>query len=261
MSGPSVMSLPRPGYQLAIVGGCGGMGRALTDVALQAGLEVTILDMARAIDTTDLREGVRYLPCDVSREAEVKAAFAELARSHEFIDGVINFAGYTGERIPVDQLSADEWDAIHQACLRGSFLVAREAAPLLRQSARQGRRPGMILVSSTFGVRVPHVGYAAYATAKAGVINLVRSLATEWAPDIRVNGIAPGVIDTPFLRGGTGRPAKSTGLDAEKFLSTVPLKRLGEPEDIAWPALFLLSEGAAYIAGQTLHVNGGSMMP
>lgn len=85
-------------------------------------------------------------------------------------------------------------------------------------------------------------------------------LATEWAPETRVNGIAPGVIETPFLVGGTGRPGKRTGLDLNRFLGGVPLGRLGEPREIAGPVLFLLGDAAAYITGQTLHVNGGTFM-
>jgi 3-oxoacyl-[acyl-carrier protein] reductase len=144
--------------------------------------------------------------------------------------------------------------------LRGMFLAARAVAPLLRASAAQGHAPAAVLVSSTFGVRVPHVGYGPYAASKAGVINLVRALATEWAPEIRVNGVAPGVIDTAFLQGGTGRDTKQTGIDMGRFVQGVPLQRLGQPDEIAAVLLFLLSPAASYVAGQTLHVNGGSHM-
>jgi 3-oxoacyl-[acyl-carrier protein] reductase len=117
------------------------------------------------------------------------------------------------------------------------------------------------LISSTFGARVPHVGYAPYGVSKAGVMNLIRALATEWSPTVRVNGVAPGAINTAFLSGGTGRPEKETRLDMDRFLSGVPLKRLGEAIEIAGPILFLLSDAAAYMTGQTIHVNGGSWTP
>ena len=103
-------------------------------------------------------------------------------------------------------------------------------------------------------------GRNAYSAAKAGVLGMTRALATEWAPDIRVNGIAPGVIETAFLKGGTGRAVKSTGLDMNRFVAGVPLQRLGQPQEIANSLLFLLGPGASYITGQTLHVNGGSYM-
>lgn len=251
---------PPAGYRLAVVGGCGGMGRALTAAALEAGLQVVVLDLARSIDSGERATGVDYIPCDVSDERQVREAFAAIAAKTQRLDGLVNLAGYTGERIAVKDMDAAEWDAIVGASLRGSFLVAREAVPLLLRAAEAGRAPGAVFVSSTFGVRVPHVGYAPYAAAKAGVINLVRALATEWAPAVRVNGIAPGVIDTPFLTGGTGRPTKQTGIDLQRFTAGVPLGRLGQPAEIAAPVLFLLSGAAAYVHGQTLHVNGGSYM-
>lgn len=256
----SIHFTPRPGYRMAVVGGCGGMGRALVDAAAGLGLQVTVLDLQRSIDSTATIPGVDYLACDVTDEDQVTHAFTQIAARAPQLDGLVNLAGFTGERIAVKDMRATEWDAIVDASLRGSFLVARAAAPLLAQSAAAGGRPAAVFVSSTFGVRVPHVGYAPYAAAKAGVINLVRALATEWAPAVRVNGIAPGVVETPFLTGGTGRDTKETGIDLTRFTSTVPLGRLGQPSEIVSVALFLLGEGASYVHGQTLHVNGGSHM-
>ncbi|UUZ69724.1 SDR family oxidoreductase [Polaromonas sp. P2-4] len=251
---------PVTGFRLAIVGGCGGMGRALVQASRALGLDVTVLDIDRSIAQYQPPEGVTAIACDVSSEAQVQAAFERIRVQWGRIDGLVNLAGYTGERIAVENMSAQEWDDIVNTDLRGMFLVARASAPLLRQSAADGHQPSAVLVSSTFGVRVPHVGYGPYAASKAGVINLIRALATEWAPDVRVNGIAPGVIDTAFLKGGTGRATKETGLDMQRFVSGVPLQRMGLPEEIANALLFLLSPASSYITGQTLHVNGGSYM-
>lgn len=254
----SSIFVPENGYRLVVIGAYGGMGKALVKQCAALGIKVIGLDREQA------REQGRDLPehdffaCDVSNEIEVKNTFLDIGAKYGAIDGLINLAGYTGERIPVEQMSTAEWDGIMNTSLRGMFFVARESIPLLKASAAQGKSPAMILVSSTFGVRVPHVGYAPYATAKAGVINLIRALSTELAPAIRVNGIAPGVIDTPFLSGGTGRDKKQTHLDMERFLATIPLQRLGQSEEIASPALFLLSKAASYITGQTIHVNGGT---
>lgn len=256
----SSIFVPESGYRLVIIGAYGGMGKALLKQCAAFGIKVIGLDREQA------REQGRDLPehdffaCDVSSEADVKQTFLDIQAKYGAIDGLINLAGYTGERIPVEEMSTAEWDGIMNTSLRGMFFVARESIPLLKASAAQGKSPSMILVSSTFGVRVPHVGYAPYATAKAAVINLIRALSTELAPSIRVNGIAPGVIDTPFLSGGTGRNTKETRLDMERFMATIPLQRVGQPEEIGLPALFLLSEAASYITGQTIHVNGGTYM-
>lgn len=252
--------VPEPARRMVVVGGCGGIGRALVSAARALSIEVKVMDTARAIDATPAQPGVDQIACDVSQEDQVQAAFDAIGATWGRIDALVNLAGYTGERIPVAEMPTREWDDIVNTDLRGMFLVARASAPWLRASAQLGMAPAVVLVSSTFGVMVPLVGYAPYATSKAGVINLVRALATEWAPAIRVNGLAPGVIETPFLQGGTGRAQKKSGLDVKHFLGGVPLQRLGQPEDIAAPLLYLLSPAASYLTGQTLHVNGGSHM-
>lgn len=249
---------PAAGTRLAVVGGCGGMGRALVQAALQLGLEVAALDLERSIAQAPPPAGAWAVPCDVAQETAVQAAFGALRERWGAIDALVNLAGYTGERVAIEHMTTAEWDAIVDTDLRGMFLVAREAAPLLRAAAAQGRQPAVVLVSSTFGVRVVHAGYGPYAASKAGVINLVRALATEWAPAIRVNGLAPGIIETPFLSGGTGRATRTTNLDLQKFVASVPLQRLGQPLEIATTLLFLLSPAASYVHAQTLHVNGGS---
>lgn len=261
MSAPALPSfVPPAGHGLVVLGACGGMGRALVSAARELGLRVMALDTPQAIASGPPLEGAQVLACDVSSEAEVQRAFGHIAGAWGHVDALVNLVGYTGERITVADMPTSEWDNIVNTDLRGMFLVARAAAPLLRASGTLGHGPAAVLVSSTFGVSVPLPGYAPYATSKAGVINLVRALATEWAPLVRVNGLAPGVIETPFLQGGTGRPRKKTGLDVERFLETIPLRRLGQPLEIAAPLLYLLSPAASYLNGQTLHVNGGSHM-
>lgn len=249
---------PQTGSRMVIVGGCGGMGRALVHAARSLGIELAVLDIPAALQQFPPPPEALALACDLTREEQVQEAFAQVRERWGHIDALVNLAGYTGERIAVEDMQTHEWDAIVNTDLRGMFLVARAAAPLLRASAALGHQPAAVLISSTFGSRVPHVGYGPYAASKAGVINLVRVLATEWAPQIRVNGAAPGVIETAFLQGGTGRPAKQTHLDMEKFVAGVPLKRLGQPAEMATAILFLLSPAASYVHGQTLHVNGGS---
>ena len=251
---------PQPGQRLLVIGGCGGMGRALVQSAVALGLRVAVLDIERSIAQFPPPEGVLTIACNISQEDAVQAAFAKVSAEWGAIDALVNLAGYTGERVRVEDMKTAEWDDIVNTDLRGMFLVARASAPLLRASAAEGNTPAAVLVSSTFGVRVPHVGYGPYAASKAGVINLIRALATEWSPEIRVNGVAPGVIDTAFLQGGTGRDAKQTGIDMSRFVQGVPLGRVGQPAEIAHTLLYLLSPAASYITGQTVHVNGGSFM-
>ena len=93
--------------------------------------------------------------------------------------------------------------------------------------------------------------------AKAGIINFTRALAIEEAPHIRVNALAPGLIDTQFLKGGTGRDEKSSRIDKNRVVTGIPLQRIGTPDDLIGIMLFLASPAAAYITSQTIHVNGG----
>lgn len=251
---------PTAGQRLVVIGGCGGMGRTLVQCALELSLRVAVLDIARSMEQHPTPQGVLTIDCNVSDEAAVQAAFAQITDEWGAIDALVNLAGYTGERVRVEDMKTQEWDDIVNTDLRGMFLVARASAPLLRASAAEGNAPAAVLVSSTFGVRVPHVGYGPYAASKAGVINLIRALATEWSPEIRVNGVAPGLIDTAFLQGGTGRNVKQTGIDLSRFVQGVPLGRVGQPSEIAHTLLYLLSPAASYITGQTVHVNGGSFM-
>lgn len=251
--------VPKAGSRLLVAGGCGGIGRSVVEESLAVGLDVIVLDLPTSIEAHPPPSGVRdAVGLDAGDEASVQQAFSRIARHWQTLDALVNLVGFTRERVPVESMAVDEWDAIVSGNLRSAFLIGRGAVPLLRSCAAAGGHPAMVLTTSTFGVRVSHAGYGPYAASKAGVIGLCKALSVEWAPSIRVNAIAPGVIRTEFLSGGTGRPPKTTGLDQSRFLASVPLARLGEPIDITGPMLFLLSEAAGYITGQTLHVNGGT---
>lgn len=259
LTDPLRSMLPAPGSRLVVAGGCGGIGRAVVTAALAHGLEVIVLDLPASIAAQPPAAGVTAaIGCDAGDEQQVAAAFEQVAARWPALDALIHLVGYTRERVPIESMSSAEWDAIVAGNLRSTFLAARAAIPLLRAAAAAGRRPSIVLTASTFGVRVSLSGYGPYAASKAGVISMCKVLATECAPQIRVNAIAPGVIQTEFLRGGTGRPPKSSGLPLGSFSAGVPMGRLGEPADIAGPMLFLLSPAAGYITGQTLHVNGGT---
>ena len=243
--------VPAAGFRLAIIGGCGGMGRALVRLACELHFELTIMDLERSIAEHPPPDGVLSLACDVSSEEQVQQAFASIGSRWGAIDGFVNLAGYTGERIRVEDMSSAEWDAILNTDLRGMFLSARAAAPLLRASAAQARSPAAVLVSSTFGVRVPHVGYGPYAASKAGVIGMARSITRELGSrSITANVVAPGFIESPMTDALNDK-------QKEGILASVPAGKLGQGADIAAAVVYLASAEAGYVTGQTLHVNGG----
>ncbi len=254
-----VQFLPKKGSRIVVVGGSGGMGRALVRAALSHGLKVVILGRGHSFEQYPAPEGALTIPCDVTDELSVNNAFQTIDKQWGAIDGLVNLAGYTGEAIPIKNLTANEWDSVGAVGLRGTFLVCRAALPLLEK----GESSSVVLISSTFGHRVVFSGYAHYASAKAGVVALGKALASESSPSIRVNVVSPGVFNTAFLQGGTGREKLkgSEGVDSSKYHSLVPLGRIGEPDEMAGPILFLLGPAASYITGQVLHVNGGTWAP
>lgn len=245
--------VPTPGSRLVVVGGCGGIGRSIVDAALDCNVDVTVVDLARSIASNPPPEAAAALECDATVEAEVAAAFEQL----DAVDAVVNLVGFTKEQVRVEDMALAEWQEIVDGCLTSAFLVSRHAIPLLRATAGAGEPSSLVHTASTFGVLVRHDGYGPYSASKAAIMNLVRALATECAPDVRVNAVAPGLIDTEFLQGGTGRDHKASRIDRAAVVAGVPLGRIGRPDDIASAALFLCSPAASYITSQTIHVNGG----
>lgn len=245
---------PPPGTRVLVAGGCGGIGRAFVAAALDHGLVPAVIDLPASIEAHPPPDGVQAFACNALHEADVRGALEQVGtRWDGACDALVNLVGYTHERTNVEALPCTEWDDIVDGTLRSAYLISREAIPLLRN----GRSPCIVHTSSTFGVRVAWPGYAAYAVAKAGVINLVRALATELAPHIRVNAVAPGLIETDFLKGGTSQPERRERVDLKAYAGSVPLGRQGQPSDIVGPLLFLVGPGAAYMTAQTLHANGG----
>ena len=118
---------PTAGQRLLVIGGCGGMGRALVQAAVGLGLRVAVLDIERSIAQFPPPEGVLTIACNISQEDAVQAAFAKVSAEWGAIDALVNLAGYTGERVRVEDMKTAEWDDIVNTDLRGMFLVARPA--------------------------------------------------------------------------------------------------------------------------------------
>ena len=166
-------------------------------------------------------------------------------------------------------MTAAEIDEALSVNLRSAFLAVQAALPMLRKGAGEtGNASGMVFAASGLATLVEK-STGTYSAAKAGIIALAKGLAKENAPDIRANCIAPGAVDTAFLRGGTGRGGDVTpknaqdfpaGMDNRAMLATIPLGRIAVTDDVVGPILFLLSEKARFMTGQTLYINGGRLM-
>ncbi|MEU4106873.1 SDR family oxidoreductase, partial [Streptomyces tanashiensis] len=189
--------------------------------------------------------------CDVTDSAQVDAAIDRAVAEYGRLDVLVNNAGVLRDNM-LFMMSDDDWDTVVDVHLRGAFLCSRAAQ---RHMRRQGS--GKIVNLSSVAAD-GNRGQANYAAAKAGVQGLTRTLAIELGPyGINVNAIAPGFVATAM----TDQTARRTGADPEEFRRAAaarsPLRRVGSPEDIAAVVSFLASEDAAYVTGQTIHVDGG----
>ena len=246
---------PATGSRIAVVGAAGGIGSALVDALTAAECEVVALDLPASLAGWQPPAGVLSIPVDATDEASVSAAFARAAECDRPLDGFVCLAGFTAPRMSLAQMDPATFAEVLDGNLTSTYLTVRAALPQLR-----GDGAAVVLMSSGLGQK-PAPGYGPYAAAKAGGLALTRLLAAECAPAIRVNAVAPGAVDTAFLRGGTGRSQRESGFNLDAHVATIPLGRMAVPQDVVGPILFLLGPASAYMTGQILHINGGLLMP
>jgi 3-oxoacyl-[acyl-carrier protein] reductase len=246
------------GRRIVVTGAAGGIGRATVAALLANGDHVIALDLPHVLGEHPPPPGVEVHVVDLATPDHVDAVAAELARRHGALEGLVALAGFARPRSSLAETGLDGWRGVLEGNLDTTYLIARALLPLLRR----GSAPAIVTMASGLGVK-PAPGFGAYGVAKAGIIALTKLLAAEEAPLIRVNAVAPSAVDTPFLRGGIAHGGASgpVRIDVEGYVKTIPLGRLAVAEDVVGPILFLLSPAAGYITGQTLHINGGGLMP
>jgi 3-oxoacyl-[acyl-carrier protein] reductase len=238
--------------QLALVTGASrGIGAAIAQALAAAGATVVgtaTSESGAASITQALGTSGRGLVLDVADDASVEAAFKDILAAEGAPGIVVNNAGITRDNLLL-RMKTEEWDSVLATNLSGVFRVCKASLRGMMK-ARQGR---IINIASVIGV-MGNAGQANYAAAKAGIIGFSKSLAREvGSRNITVNVVAPGFIDTDMTR-------VLPEAQRNAMLSQVPLARLGESDDIANAVVFLASPAAAYISGETLHVNGGMLM-
>jgi len=243
---------------VVIMGAGSGVGRAASLIFARNGAKLVCADVIadRAGETAALvaAEGfvARPFTCDVRDEAQVAAAIAAAVSSYGRLDVIYNNVGVgtttaTGKLVPFDEMDDSHYQFLADVNLRGMINGCRHA---IRQFLAQGDRQGVIVNTGSVAGLVGWGG-TVYGATKAGGIQLTRGLAIEYARHgIRVNVVAPGLMDTSIGREATrGRPSRAK--------TPVPLGRQGTGWETAYAALFLLSDEAAYVTGQTLAVDGG----
>lgn len=236
-----------------VTGGGAGIGRAIAETFAREGAHVVIADRdgetarATADSITKSNGAASAYEVDVTNTGQVKELMAKIAEAFGKLDVLINNAG-VGERSDFRHMSDEAWDRVWKTNLDGTVRCAREAFALLKASGR-GAIVNLSSVMATKHTRQMSV----YSATKGAVSALSRSLAVEYAPyGIRVNTLCPGYVETGLIGRYTANPMIAKGL-----LSQTPLRRFGQPQDIANAALFLASDEAAYVTGASLNVDGG----
>ena len=238
--------------KVALVTGAGsGIGRAIALALAGQGVAMAVndVDLERAMTTANevTSKGVKAVPvrADVSRPDEVAAMIDEARKELKQIDILVNNAGIE-HVVPFAQMAYEDWRRMLGIHVDGAFNCARGVVEGM-VAGRWGRIVNMASVAAFMGPDLQ----VHYATAKAALVGFTKSLAREVAPyGVTVNAIAPGLIDTPMARSFSPR-------FVDKMLELTPVGRLGQPEDIAYTALFLAAEEASFITGQVISPNGG----
>jgi gluconate 5-dehydrogenase len=240
--------------KVAVVTGAGrGIGRAIALGFAEAGATVVLaartaaqLDaVAAAVQASGSRAVV--VPTDVARAADVERLVARCVEECGGLDVLVNNAGVSPYYKPTERLAEAEWRQVLDVNLTGTFLCCQAAAASLAQ------RRGCVINVVSVGAAVGLPRLAAYCAAKAGVEALTRVLALEWAErGVRVNALGPAFLATDLTAGLRANPALHQGL-----VDRTPLGRLGAPDEVVGAAIFLASDAASYVTGQTLYVDGG----
>jgi NAD(P)-dependent dehydrogenase (short-subunit alcohol dehydrogenase family) len=243
--------------KVAIVTGAGrGIGRAIACLFAAEGAAVVVAarTAAEGEETVALIQQAggqaRFVPTDVSQDADVRELVAETVRGYGKVDALVNNAGIGGPGKPLDETSEVEWDRIIDTNLKGCYLGMRYAIPHMRSAG------GAIVNLSSVLAEQTLPGCTAYTATKAAIIGLTKATALEVGRDgIRVNCILPGSIDTPMMWDGL---TKAERIEVEPLVANAaPLGKVGQPEEIARVALFLVSDASSFMTGASVLVDGG----
>lgn len=237
-----------------ITGGGSGIGREICIQLSERGYDIAIFDVVDKEDVEDTIEQieknntkVKFMKVDVSNESQVQNCVSDVVKTMGIPEVLVNNAGIF-PRSHTKDIVIEDWENVININLGGTFICSKHTSKYMLDNG------GVIInLSSKSGIKGERMG-AHYAASKAGIIALTRSFALEWSPKIRVNTIIPGLTDT-----NQPREVMSTE-DLVSAGNKIPLKRIAQPIDIANAVCFLVSSQASYITGQTLSVNGGSLM-
>jgi|SRR5690625_2378138 len=234
-----------------VTGGANGIGKGIVNTLAKAGAKVMVCDIdEEAGEATAKEVGGEFHQLDVTDKNKAEQVVQDILAKHDKIDVLAANTGIYPE-VLIEDMTEEDWDKIQNINLKGIFFVVK---PVLKAMKKQnyGR---VILTSSITGDITGYPGGSIYGATKAGILGFMRSAALEYAKyGITINAIQPGMIATEGLK-------KQLGVLSEKGAEAVPMKRLGEPEDVGVTVCFFASKEAKYITGQSLVIDGGQIMP
>ena len=235
-----------------VIGAARGIGAGIVERFIEEGAHVVIADTEAAIGrATAKRLGARFVETNIALKADAERAVAEAVDHFGGLDILVQNAGIYPWTL-IENIEPEEWDNVMAVNLRGTFLAARAALPVMREK-KYGR---MVFTSSITGPRVTSPGHGHYSASKAGINGFIKAAALEFAGyGITVNGVEPGNILTEAI------VEHRSQAFIRNMEEAVPLGRLGTPRDIANAVLFLASDEASYITGTTIIVDGGQTLP
>jgi 2-hydroxycyclohexanecarboxyl-CoA dehydrogenase len=241
-----------------VTGAAAGIGAACAKRLAKEGVAVGVLDLdeARCADTVNAitAAGGRAiaLGADVSSRAPVKAAVEKLRDAFGPVNILVNNAGVT-DFTPFEELTEDRWDFVYAVNVRGPFIVTQEVLPDMKAG-----QWGRIVNISSSSAQTGAINMISYSSSKGAIVTMTRAMAQEFGPyGITVNNIPPGSVMGTIMSEANRERFQ---IPTEVLLQTIPVRRMGEPDDIANACAWLCSEASSYVTGQTIGVNGGRVV-
>ncbi len=238
-----------------ITGASGGIGKSVAQKVLEEGSKVVLVSrnknkLKKTVEELGKNDNLIYMAADVSHESEVLSVIEQTLTAFDKIDSLINCAAIINDPTPFHLMTEDQWTNLINVNLKGTFQPIKAVIPLMIEQ----KSGNIINISSLLGIRaIPKVPFSVYGVTKAGIIMLTKSIAVEYGQyNIRCNCIAPSTIRSPMME-----PYLQDENAKRMLEGSFPLKRIGDPEDVANAILFLASDDSKWITGTVMTLDGG----